>query len=140
MKKLIFKKFTKDISLFFLILVISIASIVWIIQAVNYLDLVSEDGHSLRVYFLYTIFSLPKILSNILPFMYMISLFYVIIQYELNNELIIYWINGITKLNFINLIIKISIIYFFILSKLKLNHNCEDIENTIEELSVSQPT
>ena len=114
MKKLIFKKVTKDISLFFFISITCVATIVWIIQAVNYLDLVSEDGHSLRVYFLYTIFSLPKILSNILPFMYMISLFYVIIQYELNNELIIYWINGITKLNFINLIIKISIMYFFI--------------------------
>ena len=114
MKKLIFKKIVKDISLFFFISITCVATIVWIIQAVNYLDLVSEDGHSLRVYFLYTIFSLPKILSNILPFMYMISLFYVIIQYELNNELIIYWINGITKLNFINLIIKTSIIYFLI--------------------------
>ena len=114
MKKLIFKKIIKDISLFFFISITCVATIVWIIQAVNYLDLVSEDGHSLKVYFLYTIFSLPKILSNILPFMYMISLFYVIIHYEINNELIIYWINGITKLNFINVIIKISIIYFFI--------------------------
>ena len=46
--------------------------------------------------------------------MFMISLFYVIINYELNNELIIYWINGITKLNFANIIIKISILYFLI--------------------------
>ena len=114
MKKLIFKKIIKDISLFFFISITCVATIVWIIQAVNYLDLVSEDGHSLKVYFLYTIFSLPKILSNILPFMYMISLFYVIIQYEINNELIIYWINGITKLNFINVVVKISIIYFLI--------------------------
>ncbi len=114
MKKLIFKKIIKDITFFFFISITCVATIVWIIQAVNYLDLVSEDGHSLKVYFFYTIFSLPKILSNILPFMYMISLFYVIIHYEINNELIIYWINGITKLNFINVIIKISIIYFFI--------------------------
>ena len=114
MKKLIFKKFAKDISLFFLILIISVATIVWIIQAVNYLDLISEDGHSLRVYFSYTLFSLPKIISKILPFIFMISLFYVIINYELNNELIIYWINGVTKLNFVNSLIKISFIYFFI--------------------------
>ena len=114
MKKLIFKKIVKDISLFFFISIICVATIVWIIQAVNYLDLVSEDGHSLKVYFLYTLFSLPKILSNILPFIFMISLFYVIIQYELNNELIIYWINGVTKLNFINTIIKVSFIYFLI--------------------------
>ncbi len=112
MEKLIFKKITKDISVFLFISITCVATIVWIIQAVNYLDLVSEDGHSLRVYFSYTLFSLPKILSNILPFMFMISLFYVIINYELNNELIIYWINGITKFNFANIIIKISILYF----------------------------
>ena len=112
MKKLIFKKFTKDISLFFFILIISVAVIVWIIQAVNYLDLISEDGHSLRVYFSYTLFSLPKIISKILPFIFMISLFYVIINYEINNELIIFWINGITKITFINLLIKISFLYF----------------------------
>ena len=114
MKKLIFKKFTKDISLFFFILIISVATIVWIIQAVNYLDLISEDGHSLRVYFSYTLFSLPKIISKILPFIFMISLFYVIINYEINNELIIFWINGITKLTFTNVLIKISLIYFFL--------------------------
>jgi len=112
MKKLIFKKFTKDISLFFFILIISVAVIVWIIQAVNYLDLISEDGHSLRVYFSYTLFSLPKIISKILPFIFMISVFYVIINYEINNELIIFWINGITKITFINLLIKISFLYF----------------------------
>ncbi len=114
MEKLIFKKIIKDISLFLFVSITCVATIVWIIQAVNYLDLVSEDGHSLRVYFSYTLYSLPKILSNILPFMFMISLFYVIINYEINNELIIYWINGITKLNFANIIIKISILFFLI--------------------------
>ncbi len=114
MKKLIFQKFIKDISLFFFISIISVAAVVWIIQAVNFLDLISEDGHSLKVYFSYTLFSLPKIISKILPFIFMISLFYIIINYEINNELIIYWINGITKLNFINILIKISFIYFLI--------------------------
>ena len=114
MEKIIFKKFIKDISLFFFILIISVAIIVWIIQAVNFLDLISEDGHSLKVYFSYTLYSLPKIISKILPFMFMISLFYIIINYEMNNELIIYWINGITKLNFINILLKISFIYFLI--------------------------
>ena len=114
MKKLIFRKFTKDIGLFFFILIVCVATIVWIIQAVNFLDLISEDGHSLKVYFAYTLFSLPKIISKILPFIFMISLFYIIINYEFNNELIIYWINGITKLNFTNVLIKISLIYFLI--------------------------
>ena len=112
MKKLIFKKISKDISLFFLITIISISVIIWIIQAVNFLDIISEDGHGLKVYFLYTLFSLPKIISKILPFIFMISIFYILIKYELNNELIIYWINGITKLNFVHTLIRISFIYF----------------------------
>ena len=114
MKKLIFKKISKDISLFFLITIVSISVIIWIIQAVNFLDIISEDGHGLKVYFLYTLFSLPKIISKILPFIFMISIFYIIIKYEFNNELIIYWINGITKLNFVNTLIKISLIYFIL--------------------------
>ena len=60
MEKIIFKKFIKDISLFFFILIISVAIIVWIIQAVNFLDLISEDGHSLKVYFSYTLILFAK--------------------------------------------------------------------------------
>ena len=114
MKKIIFKKLLKDISTFFLLSTISLSIIIWIIQAVNFLDLISEDGHSLKVYFLYTIFLLPKIISKILPFIFMISLFYIIIKYETNNELVIYWLAGVSKLNFTNIIIIISF-YFFIL-------------------------
>ncbi len=114
MKKLIFKKIFGDIGQFFLISTACVAVIVWIIQAVNFLDIISEDGHSLKVYFSYTLFSLPKIVSKIIPFIFMISVFYIIIKYELNNELIIYWINGITKINFINVIIKISFLFFIL--------------------------
>ena len=114
MKKLIFKKLANDISFFFLISTVSLSTIIWIIQAVNYLDLISEDGHGLKVYFLFTLFSLPKIISKILPFIFMISLFYTIIRYEFKNELIIYWISGVTKINFVNILIKKSLIFFIL--------------------------
>ena len=103
MNKLIFRKFFYDVFSFFLIASLCITIIIWVVQAVNYLDIVSEDGHGLKVYFLFTLFSLPKIISKILPFIFMISLFYTIIRYELNNELMIYWMNGITKINFVNI-------------------------------------
>ena len=51
MKKLIFKKFLKDLTSFLLLVSLSIGLIVWVIQAVNFLDFVSEDGHSFKVYF-----------------------------------------------------------------------------------------
>ena len=52
MEKLIFRKFFFDIIGFFLIGILCLSLIVWVIQAVNYLDFVSEDGHSFKVYFI----------------------------------------------------------------------------------------
>ena len=112
MKKLIFKNLLKDIASFFLLSIISISVIVWVIQAVNYLDFVSEDGHSFRIYFLYTLLSLPKIIGRVLPFMFFLSLFYILLRYEENNELVIFWLNGIKKISFINVILRFS--FFFL--------------------------
>ena len=114
MKKKIFRKIIFDINNFFLIILLSLGAIVWIIQAVNYLDFVSEDGHSLYIYFYYTILSFPKIISAILPFVFFVSLFYILTKYEKSNELLIFWANGITKENFTKTIIKFSLIYLII--------------------------
>ena len=110
MKKLLFKKFLKDTLKFFIIMGLAVSIIVWVIQAVGYLDYVTEDGHSLYVYFSYSILNYPKIIHRILPFIFFISLFYQISQYELRNELIIFWTNGINKISFINIVILYSII------------------------------
>ena len=118
MKKLIFKKFLLDQGIFFLYVALSVSLIVWVIQAVNFLDLVSEDGHSFIVYFKYTLLNLPKIFSKILPFIFFISLFYMIIKYENNNELIIFWTIGIKKIRFVNKILKLS--FFYVLLQLIL--------------------
>ena len=100
MEKIIFKSFLREISFFFILSSISIALIVWIIQAVNYLDFVSEDGHNFKVYFLYTLLILPKIFSRILPFMFFISIFYIIIKYEEKNQLLIFGQMELIKKNF----------------------------------------
>ena len=113
MKK-IYQKIISDINIFFLISILSIGSIVWVIQAVNFLDFISEDGHGFQVYFYYTLLNFPKILSGILPFILFLSLFYTFTKYEDNNELLIFWTNGITKVDFSKTIIKFSIIYLII--------------------------
>ena len=109
MKKLIFKKLYQDTTYFFLTTLLVMSLIVWTLQAVNYFDFVTEDGHGLRVYFSYTILNFPKIINRILPFIFFISLFYIIINYELKNELSIFWINGVSKVEFLNKLIVFSI-------------------------------
>ena len=114
MKKLIFKKFLKDVTFFVLLVSLSITLIVWVIQAVNFLDFVSEDGHSFKVYFYYTVLHLPKIFSRILPFIFFVSVFYIIIKYENNNELVIFWTTGIKKIDFAKILIKYSLLYILL--------------------------
>ena len=73
MKKLIFRKFARDTLVFFVIMCLSIGLIVWTLQAVNYFDFVTQDGHGLKTYFTYTIFNFPKIIHRIIPFIFFIS-------------------------------------------------------------------
>ena len=113
MKKLLFAHFLKDTLFFFLLMSLSLGLIVWVIQAVNYLDFITEDGHGFYVYFSYTLFNFPKIIHRILPFVFFVSLFYQINRYELKNELIIFWAAGVSKLQFIMIILSFSLIFFF---------------------------
>ena len=109
MKKILFRKILFDCLKFFIISIFGIGSIVWVFQAVNYLDIMVEDGRNYQVYFEYTILSFPKILSKIFPFTIFLSFFYIISKYENNNELIIFWTHGIKKLQVINFFLKASL-------------------------------
>ena len=114
MGNLLLRKISSDIAYFFLIASTSIALIIWVIQSVNYLDIVSEDGYGLSIYFIYSVLSLPKIFSKILIFIYFISCFYIINKYEENNEILVFWTNGIRKIKLINFLLKFSIIFLLI--------------------------
>ena len=110
MRNTIYRYFFKEfISLFSLIL-ISIGIIVWVVQSVNYLDFVTDDGHSFNVYFTFSILNIPKVLSRLIPLVFMISLLATILQFEKNNELLIFWTSGLNKIRLVNLVFKISIL------------------------------
>jgi lipopolysaccharide export system permease protein len=119
MKKIVYRKIAKDCTKFFLTTIFTISLIIWVLQAVNYLDFVIEDGHGFIVYFKYTLLSFPKILSRIFPFAIFLSFAYILLKYENKNELVIFWNFGIKKINFINFFVKLS--FFFVLLSLLLN-------------------
>ena len=104
MNKLVFKKILLDYLSFFIITIISAGTIVWVFQAVNYLDIMVEDGKGYITYLSYSLLNFPKIFSKLFPFVLFFSFFYVLIKYENNNELLIFWNFGINK---------IKLIYFF---------------------------
>ena len=110
MKKILFKKLLLDCLKFFLLTAVGISSIVWVFQAVNYLDIMVEDGRNYLVYFKFTLLSFPKIISKISPFALFLSFYYVLAKYEENNELIIFWTHGIGKIQVINFFLKFSVL------------------------------
>ena len=110
MKKILYRGLLKDLLIFWLIALFSSATIIWVFQAVNYLDLMVEDGRDIVIYLNYTLLNFPKILTKLLPFVIFFSVFYVITKYESNNELMILWNIGINKINLINFFFKFSVI------------------------------
>jgi lipopolysaccharide export system permease protein len=114
MKKIIFRKLLLDCLLFFFLALFGISSIIWVFQAVNFLDIMIEDGRNYNVYFNYTLLNFPKIVSRILPFALFFSFSYTFIKYETGNELIIFWNHGINKIKIINFFFWISILIMLI--------------------------
>ena len=68
MKKILFRKLLLDYLSFFFITLISTAIVIWVFQAVNFLDIMVEDGRDYLVYITYSLLNFPKILSKIFPF------------------------------------------------------------------------
>ena len=114
MKKILFRKLLTDYIRFFLLALVSTSIIIWVFQAVNYLDIMIEDGRDYLVYINFSLLNFPKTISKIYPFILFFSLFYITVKYELNNELIIFWNFGVHKMQIINFIFKISIFLLLI--------------------------
>ena len=114
MKKILFRKLLADYIKFFLLALVSTGVIIWVFQAVNYLDIMIEDGRDYLVYINFSLLNFPKTISKIYPFILFFSLFYITVKYELNNELIIFWNFGVHKMQVINFIFKVSIFFLII--------------------------
>ena len=114
MKKIIFRKLLIDYLSFFLIALLGSSIVVWVFQAVNYLDIMIEDGRDYTIYINYSLLNFPKIFSKLFPFVLFFSIFHITSKFENNNELIILWNFGVTKIELINFIFKFSLVLMMV--------------------------
>ena len=114
MKKLLYRKLFIDYMSFFILALIISTLIIWIFQAVNFLDIMIEDGREYNVYINYALLNFPKIFSKLLPLVLFFSIYFILTRYEQNNELIIFWNFGVSKIQFTHFILKLSIILLLI--------------------------
>ena len=114
MKNTIYKYFFHEFIRYFVVTLFAFAVIVWTIQSVNFLDLVIEDGHAFTTYFYYSLLTLSKVLTKLIPFCFMVALVVTISKLERDNEMIALWTSGLNKIYIVNLIFRISLLIMFI--------------------------
>jgi lipopolysaccharide export LptBFGC system permease protein LptF len=99
----------------YLSILLAFGLIIWITQAVRLLDLIGEEGNSIKIYFLYILTIMPKFFSRISLIIFFISLVATISKFEEHNELRALWFSGLEKKKFINYLLRSSIILIVIL-------------------------
>ena len=133
MKKTIYNYFSHEIIRYFVIVIFATTAIIWTVQAVNFLDLVTEDGHAFTIYIFYSFLTIPKIITKLIPFSFLIALLLTIIKLEKDNELIILWMSGLNKIHVVNLIfrVSISIMLLHLIMSVFLNPQILNISRTL---------
>jgi lipopolysaccharide export system permease protein len=110
MNKTIYKYLFLEFSRYFAVTLFALAAVVWTVQAVNFLDLITEDGHAFAVYFSYSFLTLSKVLTKLIPFCSLVATVLTIIKFEKDNELIALWTSGLNKINVVNHLLRVSVL------------------------------
>jgi len=110
----IYRHFFLELSKYFFLVLFTFSTIVWAVQAVNFLDLIVEDGHAVLLYLNYSLLNIPKILTKFIPLSFLLALVLTILKFDSENELMILWTSGLNKIKIINLFLKIALIVTFI--------------------------
>jgi len=106
----IYKHFFLELSKYFFLVLFTFSTIVWAVQAVNFLDLIVEDGHAVSLYLNYSLLNIPKILTKFIPLSFLLALVLTILKFDSENELIILWTSGLNKIKITNFFLKIALI------------------------------
>ena len=105
----IYQNFIKEILKTFLVILFGLSIVAWTVRAVNFLDLIVENGYSIATYFQYSFLNLLGILTKLIPLSFLISLVIFIVKQLRENELVILWTSGEKKAKLANLFFVISI-------------------------------
>ena len=110
----IYQNFIKEILKTFFVILFGLSVIAWTVRAVNFLDLIVENGYSVTTYFQYAFLNLFGIMTKFIPLSFLIALVMAILKFESDSELIILWTAGLNKIKIVNFFVKVSLIVMLI--------------------------
>jgi lipopolysaccharide export LptBFGC system permease protein LptF len=110
----IYQNFLKEILKTFLVIIFGLSLIALTVRAVNFLDLIIDNGYPVSIYFLYSILNLFGIAPKFIPLAYLVAVIVFILKHINNSEFIILWTSGVKKIQLVNLLLFTSTIVLII--------------------------
>ena len=106
----IYLNFFKEIFKTFFIILFGLSIIALTVRAVNFLDLIVENGYPVSTYFKYSLLNLFGLAPKFIPFSFLLALTIFILKHIQDSEFIILWTSGVKKIQVVNLLLGTSLI------------------------------
>ena len=119
LKNKIYRYFLNEILKNFITILLTFTAIAWVVRAVNFLDLMVEDGYGSAIYFKYSLLNITTIVTRFVPLAFLLSLTSSIVKFEKQQELLILWTTGVGKIKIVNIFLLIG--FFITLFQLMLS-------------------
>ncbi len=110
----IYQNYFLEIFKTFFIIISGLCLIALTVRAVNFLDLIVDNGYSLSTYFKYSILNIFGIAPKFFPIAFLTSLVIFIFKHNNNGEFIILWSTGVKKIVIVNLLLLVSLFTIFL--------------------------
>ena len=110
----IYQNYITEILKNFFTILLGLSAIAWTVRAVNFLDLIVDNGYPVLTYFTYSFLNLFGIMTKFFPLAFLLSLTIFILRQIQDKELIILWTSGVKKIQLVNLFFFISIMVTFL--------------------------
>ena len=108
LKNKIYRYFLNEILKNFITILLTFTAIAWVVRAVNFLDLMVEDGYGSAIYFKYSLLNITTIVTRFVPLAFLLSLTSSIVKFEKQQELLILWTTGVGKIKIVNIFLLIG--------------------------------
>ena len=114
LKNKIYNYFFNEILKNFITILLTFTAIAWVVRAVNFLDLMVEDGYGASIYFKYSLLNITNIITRFVPLAFLLSLTFSIVKFERQQELLILWTTGLSKIKIANIFLLIGLFITFL--------------------------
>ena len=106
----IYLNFSIEIFKIFLVVLFGLSLIALTVRAVNFLDLIVDNGYSVSIYFQYSLLNLLGISVKFIPLSFLISLSIFVFKHLQDNEFVILWTSGVEKISLVKIFVFSSLI------------------------------